>query len=155
MRSWYDIKSMDLNDRADIKTLQQSEVLINQLIDQLISDGISSERIVVVGFSQGGVLALYSGLRSRHKLAGIVGLSCYLATADLPKIGAGGHNAATPLFVSHGEHDMTVPFSAGQQAATALTGAGFDLTWSQYPMEHWVCEPQLAKLGQWLTQYLS
>jgi len=155
MRSWYDIKTMELENRADIATLAQSEVLVNQLIEQQIAAGIKPERILLVGFSQGGVLALYSGLRLKHKLAGIVGLSCYLAQANLPTVGASGLNSTTPLFISHGEQDMTVPFKAGQQGAQQLTAAGFDVTWSQYPMEHWVCEPQLFKLGQWISQRLS
>jgi len=155
MRSWYDIKTMELENRADIPTLSQSEVLINQLIEQQIANGIKPQRILLVGFSQGGVLALYSGLRLKHKLAGIAGLSCYLAQADLPTIGASGINSQTPLFISHGEQDMTVPFKAGQQGSQQLTAAGFDVTWSQYPMEHWVCEPQLVKLGQWISQQLS
>lgn len=155
MRSWYDIKTMDLSNRADIPTLEQSEALVNQLIEQQISSGIKPQRIILVGFSQGGVLALYTGLRQKYKLGGIVGLSCYLARTDLPQLGAAGKNSATALFLSHGEHDTTVPFAAGQQASQQLTAAGFELTWSQYPMEHWVCEPQLLKLGQWLTQQLA
>lgn len=155
MRSWYDIKTMELSDRADIVTLQQSETLVKQLIEQQIAGGIEPGRIVLVGFSQGGVLSLYSGLRLKHKLAGIVGLSCYLAQTDLAELGAAGINARTPLFMSHGEHDATVPFAAGKQAAQQLTAAGFELIWSQYPMEHWVCEPQLKKLGQWLTKQLA
>jgi len=155
MRSWYDIKTMDLDGRADIPSLQQSEILINQLIEQQISAGISPERIILVGFSQGGVLALYSGLRLKHKLAGIAGLSCYLAQDQLPAVGAAGINSKTRLFISHGEQDNTVPFAAGQQSAQQLKAVGFDVNWSQYPMEHWVCEPQLAMLGQWMTERLS
>jgi len=155
MRSWYDIKTMDLDGRADIATLQQSERLINELIEQQISQGIAADSIILAGFSQGGVLSLYSALRGPHKLAGIVGLSCYLASNELPAHGADAINAKTPIFSSHGQQDMTVPFAAGREAATALSHAGFDVTWSQYPMEHWVCEEQLLKLGQWVAQRLK
>lgn len=155
MRSWYDIKTMELEGRADIATLQQSEVLINELIEQQIDNGIAASSIVLAGFSQGGVLSLYSALRSSHKLAGIVGLSCYLASQDLPNVGAEGVNATTPIFSSHGQHDMTVPFAAGKEAASKLAKAGFEVKWSQYPMEHWVCEEQLHNLGQWLVQRLK
>lgn len=155
MRSWYDIKTMELEGRADIPTLQKSEQQINELIQQQIDSGIKASSIVLAGFSQGGVLSLYSALRSEHKLAGIVGLSCYLASQDLPQVGANGVNAKTPIFSSHGQHDMTVPFAAGKVAASQLADAGFDVSWSQYPMEHWVCEEQLKHLGQWLIQRLK
>ena len=151
MRSWYDIKTMDLEGRADIVTLQQSELLINELIEQQIAKGIAPSSIVLAGFSQGGVLSLYSALRSGHKLAGIVGLSCYLATQDMATLGASGINKNTPIFSSHGQNDMTVPFVAGKEAAQQLTQANFDVTWSEYPMEHWVCEQQLQKLDRWLV----
>jgi len=155
MRSWYDIKSMDLEGRADITTLQQSEILINQLIEQQIDAGIAASSIIIAGFSQGGVLSLYSALRGQHKLAGIVGLSCYLADGNLPQVGARGANATTPIFSSHGQQDMTVPFAAGKEAATKMTQAGLKVSWSQYPMEHWVCEEQLKNLGQWIAKRLN
>lgn len=155
MRSWYDIKTMVLEGRADIPTLQQSEKLVTELIEQQIASGIPASSIVLAGFSQGGVLSLYTALRSAHKLAGIVGLSCYLASQDLPNIGNQGTNRDTPIFSSHGEHDMTVPFAAGKAGARQLADAGFDVTWSQFPMEHWVCQPQLEQLGQWLSERLG
>ncbi|MDP2562012.1 alpha/beta hydrolase [Psychrobium sp. 1_MG-2023] len=155
MRSWYDIKTMDLEGRADLATLQQSELLIKQLVAEQINSGIKSERIIIAGFSQGGVLALYTGLRLKQKVAGIAGLSCYLAEQSLPTFGSQAINSKTPIFSSHGEQDMTVPFSAGKEAARQLADAGFNVQWSQYPMEHWVCEPQLNKLGQWIEQALA
>lgn len=155
MRSWYDIKTMDLDGRADIPTLEQSEQLIVELIEEQIANGISSDRIVLTGFSQGGVLSLYTALRLKHKLAGVVALSCYLATNDLPFEGAQGVNHDTPIFSAHGEQDLVVPFAAGKDAAQRLSAANFDVTWSQYPMEHSVCIPQLEDLGRWLTERLA
>ncbi len=155
MRSWYDIKTMDLDGRADIPTLEQSEQLIIELIEEQIANGISSNRIVLTGFSQGGVLSLYTALRLKHKLAGVVALSCYLATNDLPFEGAQGVNHDTPIFSSHGEQDSVVPFAAGKDAAQRLSAANFDVTWSQYPMEHSVCIEQLEKLGHWISDKLS
>lgn len=155
MRSWYDIKTMDLDGRADIPTLDQSELLIVQLIEAQIAKGIAPSRIILAGFSQGGVLSLYSALRLRHKIAGVVALSCYLATNDLPFEGAQGANKSTPIFCSHGQQDNVVPFAAGKDASQRLSAASFNVTWSQYPMEHSVCEPQLKKLGQWITSTLA
>ncbi|MGB0834182.1 MAG: alpha/beta hydrolase [Psychrobium sp.] len=155
MRSWYDIKTMDLDGRADIPTLEQSEHLIVELIEEQIAAGIKPSRIVLAGFSQGGVLSLYTALRLKHKLAGVVALSCYLAHNDLPFEGAQGVNKDTPIFSSHGEQDTVVPFAAGKDAAQRLSAANFDVTFSQYPMEHSVCIPQLEKLGRWISDKLA
>lgn len=155
MRSWYDIKTMDLDGRADIPTLEQSEQLIVELIEEQVAAGIAPSRIILAGFSQGGVLSLYTALRLKHKLAGVVALSCYLATNDLPFEGAQGVNKDTPIFSSHGEQDSVVPFAAGKDAAQRLSAANFDVTFSQYPMEHSVCIPQLEKLGRWISDKLA
>ena len=154
MRSWYDIKTMDLDGRADIPTLEQSEQLIVELIEEQIASGIDASRIILAGFSQGGVLSLYTALRLKHKIAGVVALSCYLATNDLPFEGAQGVNKDTPIFCSHGSHDGVVPFDAGKDGAQRLSAANFNVTWSDYPMEHSVCQPQLEKLGQWVMAQL-
>ncbi len=155
MRSWYDIKTMDLDGRADIPSLKQSEKLIVELIEEQISQGIKASRIILAGFSQGGVLSLYTSLRTKHKLGGVVALSCYLATNNLPFEGAQGINQSTPIFCSHGERDNVVPFAAGKDASQRLSAVNFNVTWSQYPMEHTVSPPQLEKLGQWITKTLA
>jgi predicted esterase len=56
--------------------------VVNQLIRQEVDGGIPSDRIIVGGFSQGGVLSLLTGLTADYKLAGIIGCSCWLTMAD-------------------------------------------------------------------------
>ncbi|MDX1678341.1 MAG: carboxylesterase, partial [Arsukibacterium sp.] len=56
MRAWYDIKTMDLAHRADEAGVRESAAAVQQLLDKLIADGLSSEQIVLAGFSQGGVI---------------------------------------------------------------------------------------------------
>lgn len=56
--------------------------VVNELIRQEVDAGIPSDRIIVGGFSQGGVMSLLTGLSTEHKLAGIIGCSCWLTMAD-------------------------------------------------------------------------
>ena len=72
----------------------------------------------------------------------------------MPFEGAQGVNKNTPIFCSHGSHDGVVPFDAGKDGAQRLSAANFNVTWSDYPMEHSVCQPQLEKLGQWVMAQL-
>ncbi|MDP5205964.1 carboxylesterase, partial [Alishewanella sp. SMS9] len=53
MRAWYDIKTMDLTNRADEAGVRQSAIAVTALLDKLISSGVPSERIMLAGFSQG------------------------------------------------------------------------------------------------------
>ena len=57
---------------------------VDALVAEQIEGGIPSERIVVGGFSQGGVVSLLTGLTSKRKLAGVIALSCYLA--EVPRL---------------------------------------------------------------------
>src|SRR5215472_8324194 len=72
MRAWYDISAADLNSRADIMGVQQSARQVEALIDREKHRGTPPSRIVLAGFSQGGAIALYAGLRHPERLAGII-----------------------------------------------------------------------------------
>ncbi|AAN55050.1 alpha/beta hydrolase [Shewanella oneidensis] len=152
MRAWYDIKSMDLHDRADMQGVMASELSVQALIDEQIAAGIPSERIVLAGFSQGGVMSLFTGLRYPHKLAGIMALSCYLPTADVLPSQLSAANTNTPILLQHGEQDDVVPLSAGLLAKEALISGGYQVQWQTYPMPHSVIPVQLKAISTWLQQ---
>ncbi|MGL5290505.1 MAG: alpha/beta hydrolase [Vibrionaceae bacterium] len=150
MRAWYDIKSMDLHNRADLNGVIASEQLINALINEQIASGISSKRIVLAGFSQGGLMSLFTGLRCEHPLAGIMALSCYLPSGDALPAQLSSKNRHTPILQQHGLQDDVVPLSAAILAKEALTAAGYSLQWQTYPMPHSVLPSQLQDIGRWL-----
>ena len=152
MRAWYDIKSMDLHDRADMQGVLASELHVNALINEQITAGIPSERIVLAGFSQGGVMSLFSGLRFEKRLAGIMALSCYLPTADVLPTELSIVNRDTPILQQHGVQDDVVPLSAGALAKDALISDGYQVQWQTYPMAHSVIPAQLNDIRQWLLQ---
>ncbi len=154
MRSWYDIKSMDLHNRADMAGVLESEVKVQALIQEQIDIGILPENIVLAGFSQGGVLSLFTGLRFAQPLAGIMALSCYLPSADEMPIACHQANKATPILQHHGERDGVVPISAGKMANDLLVQANYDVTWQSYPMEHSVLPEQLKDIAAWLKARL-
>src|SRR5271170_5838270 len=81
MRAWYDIVSLERRGPEDERGVRESQASIEALIARENQRGVASERIVLAGFSQGGALALFSGARYGQKLAGIMGLSCYMLLA--------------------------------------------------------------------------
>src|SRR3977135_3966056 len=82
MRAWYDIAAADLNSRADIAGVRQSQAELEALIAREKSRGIAASRIVLAGFSQGGVIALHTAIRHQERVAGGIALSTYLVLAD-------------------------------------------------------------------------
>jgi phospholipase/carboxylesterase len=154
MRAWYDIKSLELHQRADAKGVKESATTVNRLIQMELDKGIKASRIVLAGFSQGGVIAYHAGLRFPQSLAGILALSTYMSESD--KLAQEGHeaNKATPILVNHGNLDPVVPMELGKQAFDTLQNNSYNATWQTYPMQHSVCQEQIAHISQWLQERL-
>src|SRR5688572_12973491 len=81
MRAWYDITGIDRRSIQDDAGMRTADEEIRVLIARENKRGIPTDRIVLAGFSQGGAMAIFSGVRYPEKLAGIVGLSCYMVLA--------------------------------------------------------------------------
>ena len=153
MRAWYDILGLKLTDREDSEGIKQSEVLIRQVIDSQLAEGFVSEQIFLAGFSQGGAMALYTGLHTSMPLAGIISLSAYLPLASACKI-ALNHN--TPMFMAGGLYDPLVLPVWTNQCIESLRSIGFQRIEShQYPMEHSICVEEVRDIAQWLTREVT
>jgi phospholipase/carboxylesterase len=151
MRSWYDILEMSLERQVDIAGIYQSELGIKQLIDQEINKGINSEHILLAGFSQGGVIALHTGLRYSNKLAGIIGLSTYLPTLKELSSEHSPENTGISIFMAHGILDSIVEIETGKAVATQLESLGYPIEWHDYVMEHSVCIEEIEHLSTFIN----
>ena len=152
MRAWYDVLSFDRNSKLDLAGIGASDATIRALIEREQQRGIGSERIVLAGFSQGGAMALYSGLRFEKKLAGIMGLSTYMLAPDRLATEGSAANLRTPVFLAHGRHDPVLPYSSGEHSRAVLTAAGYDVQWHSYAMEHSLCVEEVADIAAFLAQ---
>jgi phospholipase/carboxylesterase len=155
MRSWYDIKSMDLHNRADMDGVLTSEVKIRALIVEQVTAGIPANNIILAGFSQGGVMSMFTGLRYPEKLAGIMALSCYLPNADALPEQLSAANSDTAILQQHGDNDDVVPLSAGKMANTLLNAKNYPVKWQTYPMAHSVHPTQIRDIATWLVARLN
>jgi phospholipase/carboxylesterase len=154
MRAWYDIAGADLNNRADLAGVKQSQLQVEALIAREVGRNIPASRIVVAGFSQGGAIALYTGLRHAERLAGIIALSAYLIGADALTFEAASINRDVPIFMGHGTADPMVRFDWGNASRHALVNAGYKVEWHTYGMEHSVCIEEIAAVSAWLQRVL-
>lgn len=154
MRAWYDIKSVDFNSRADSVGVLESAQMVEQLIKREMSEGIPAERIVLAGFSQGGVIALHLGPRFEHQLAGILALSTYMSEPEKLASEAQSANRETPIMFAHGQQDDVVPMFLGNAAYKIFKDNGFQVSWNDYPMQHNVCVQELKDISNWLQARL-
>jgi len=152
MRAWYDIASLERRGPEDEAGIRASRATVEALIARENERGIASERIVLAGFSQGGALALFTGLRHRRRLAGIMGLSCYLLLADRSAAERQAVNQSTPIFLAHGLQDATVAPVLGEHARAWLEAAGYRVEWHAYSMPHSVCPEEVADIAEWLRR---
>ncbi len=150
MRAWYDISSASIEQRADEAGLRESIAEVDALISRERDRGVPSSRVLLVGFSQGGALALAAGLRREAAVAGIASLSAYLplAAQTAGEITAAGRT--TPVFLAHGSQDPVVAHALGARSRSALEALGVKVEWHSYPMQHSVCADEVRDLGDWL-----
>lgn len=152
MPAWYDILEMQIDRRVDVEQLMASAEAISALIEREIDRGISSSRILLAGFSQGGAVAYQVALSYPKPLGGLLAMSTYFATAE--SIEPHDVNRELPVEVHHGLYDPVVPESLGRKAVNRLEELGYHPTYKTYPMEHNVCPEQIKEISQWIQTNL-
>ncbi|TAG00159.1 MAG: carboxylesterase [Betaproteobacteria bacterium] len=154
MRAWYDIVGAELDKRADESGVRRSQSQINELIADQRSKGIAANKILLAGFSQGGVIAMQTTLRYPEKLAGVLALSTYLACADT--MGSEGTlvNKSTPIFYAHGTVDPVIPMRLAQQSRAVLATHGYTVEARDYGMPHSVCAEEVDDIAEFLKRVL-
>lgn len=155
MRAWYDIKRLDRRTEEDLAGFRDTDAKVRELIAREEGRGIPASRIVLGGFSQGGAVSLYTGLRCPQRLAGIMALSCYLPLASslLPERAA--VNDSTPIFMAHGLEDTVLTVALARESRDHLRRLGYGVEWHEYPMAHTVCVEELAVIRAFLIGVLG
>tara|TARA_B100000686_G_scaffold350976_1_gene448410 strand:- start:1422 stop:2105 length:684 start_codon:yes stop_codon:yes gene_type:complete len=152
MRAWYDISNPDLNNNEDVTGIHASQHELEKIINKEQKNGIKPENIVLAGFSQGGAIALHTGLRYQNKLAGILVLSSYLPLANRLGIDSHPSNLSTHILMAHGYNDTVVPPSIALSSKRKLLELGYTVNWITYQMEHSVCNNEIYDISNWLKK---
>ncbi len=152
MPGWYDISMQDIERKPDEAGVRASQVAIDELIARELTRGIASDKIILAGFSQGGAIALQTGLRSKHELGGIMALSTYLTLGDSLAKEKTLINANIPILMAHGTQDPIVPLTLAKSSRDALTQQHYQVEWREYPMQHSVCGDEVEAISIWLAK---
>mmetsp|Transcript_27890 Transcript_27890/g.39908 ORF Transcript_27890/g.39908 Transcript_27890/m.39908 type:complete len:237 (-) Transcript_27890:1126-1836(-) len=157
MPSWYDIKGLDERSNEQCDGILQSRDRIRSILRKEHEErGLPYSRMAIAGFSQGGALALFTGLQQEdasQKLAGILVLSGYLAGANTFKLTEGLEQ--TPILHCHGTRDPLVRFEMANKSKELLTSKGVcNYSIKSYPMQHTVIPAELQDALQFLKQIL-
>ena len=151
MRAWYDIRTPRLSDWEDEDGIRRSADLIGALIDAQEEAGIAPGRIILAGFSQGGVISLVAGIGRQRALGAIVALSCYLPLAANLLKEAPAASQGTPVFIAAGQQDPIMEAAAAAATAELLAERGHPVQLRNYPIGHAICPEELAHIREFLA----
>ena len=155
MRAWYDILGNDLVRREDEQGIRESQQQVEALIAREVERGTPRSRIVLAGFSQGGAIALQTGLRQREPLAGLLALSTYLPLAAVFDAERADASRGVPIFMAHGRSDPVIPLARATTSRDQLKAAGYPVEWHEYEMPHSVCEDEIRQIAAFLGRVLG
>jgi len=151
MPAWFDI--LEHGERhIDSGQLLASSAAIHKLIDREIENGIASDKIILVGFSQGGAVCLQAGLTYDQPLGGILGLSTFFPSAEA--VSPHPANAGLPIQIFHGSQDPMLPEWMAENTVKHLKKLGYHPACKSYPMPHSVCHEEIADISAWLKSIL-
>lgn len=129
-RQWF---PLSLRDEKELwPGVSGAQPALDQFLDaELARYGLSDERLALVGFSQGTMLALHVGLRRKRAPAAILGYSGLLAGPEhlanaQAKDAKGAH---PPILLAHGDQDDVIPVEAMFIAAEQLAEANIPVQW--------------------------
>tara|TARA_R110002096_G_scaffold96456_2_gene215324 strand:+ start:3233 stop:3910 length:678 start_codon:yes stop_codon:yes gene_type:complete len=155
MPAWYDILAMDFDRKVDEAGVRRSGAHLEALITRELDRGIPANKIVLAGFSQGGAIALHTGLRHAEELAGMMLLSTYMAADCNLDEERSAANQNIPILQCHGTQDPMVTMAMGSAARERMTALGYEVEWSEFPMEHQVVLEEIEVMGAWLRRVLD
>ncbi len=151
-RQWWSLTSLTPQARA--AGVRVSAPALNAYIDaQLAAHGLTEDRLALVGFSQGTMMALHVGPRRAKALAGIIGFSGMLAD---PEALAAEVVTKPPVLLVHGDRDEILPVASLHQAEAGLKDLGFEVSAHVSPgLAHSIDELGLRLGARFLAQKLA
>ena len=152
MRAWFDFIPHSETSGSEEITISASQIGV--FIEREMERGIDSERILLAGFSQGGVIALQTALRYPQRLAGVLALSTFLFDYTSTENEQTDANLAIPIMMAHGTMDPMIPIMRAATSRENLIRLGYDVRWYDYPMGHQVCVPEIEEISRFFQELL-
>jgi len=136
---------------AERGSFVRSRELILRFIDEAVAAFPTPEgKVILSGFSQGGMMSIDAGFRTPQKLAGIVVMSGALYEEELPPF-----SRDIPVLMVHGTQDDMIPVLAARRARRVLEEHGVKVEYHEFPMGHYVTPESMAVVNQFLQRCLE
>jgi phospholipase/carboxylesterase len=135
---------------AERNSITESRNLLLEFLEEMTTKFPTPRgKVILAGFSQGGLMSLDVGFRTKVELAGIVVMSGGLYEEDLPPF-----RTDLPVLIVHGTQDDMIPVLAARRARRVLEDQGIDVEYHEFPMGHQVTEESMALVGGFMARRL-
>jgi phospholipase/carboxylesterase len=134
--------------------LSSAHSVVADIIAQLAGNGVSAERVMLLGFSQGACLALDHAVRNPKRYGGLGGMSGGLIGPPGHRWPQAGSFEGTPAIICCSEADPHIPLARVKETITVLRTMQADVTEQIYPgSDHMIMEEGLALLGKVIAKF--
>jgi phospholipase/carboxylesterase len=148
--AWYSTSQGGVPDIEGMLSSQQQ--LQNFLDDCLERYPIDLSKLVVLGFSQGGVMAYSLALANPERFTALVALSCWLPQELTPRLNLSEAVQSLPTWVQHGTQDPQIEIARARDSVERLRELKVPLTFKEYEMGHEIRPRSLSDLSAWLQE---
>ena len=149
--SWYPYSFLEPIARNE-PALSQALATVDGVLAHLSEHGLPPDRVVLLGFSQGGCLALEYTARHARRYGGVVGLSAGLIGPPGTPRNYAGTLAGTPVFIGCSDVDFHIPLARVHESTEVLRRLGGDVTERIYPgLGHTINDDEIAHVRRILA----
>jgi len=148
--AWY---PMSMGGPPDIGAILSSRQMLQQFLDSCLERyPVDAKKLVVLGFSQGGVMAYSLALSSPERFAGMAVLSSWLPKELIPKLSVKEGVQSLPTMMQHGTRDQLIELQRARDSVEQLRTLRVPLTYREYDMGHEITPRGLTDLSAWLEE---
>lgn len=150
---WYHLDLSSQPYKADLEQAEQSRLLLLKFINQLKrKHDFDENKIVIGGFSQGGIMSYSVGLTEPDEIAGIISLSGRML--DDTKTNAKKDKLKSKkALIIHGTKDSVLSVDLARSAKTFLETTPMEITYHEIEMEHTINQEAIQYMNAWLEQF--
>ena len=154
---WFTKTADDADYNGETADLQRSAKLIEDFVTQATAKyHTRSDRVFLVGFSQGAIMSYEVGLRQPQLVRGIAALSGSVLPVLKAELKPDVRLNKLAIFIGHGTLDQALPYASATRANEVLTGLGLKPEFHGYPgMNHTISEVEVQDLKAWLEKSLN
>lgn len=151
--AWY---PMSNGGAPDVEAMLRSQKKLQTFLDECLkSYPIDPQKLVVLGFSQGGVMAYSLALANPKRFAALVVLSSWLPKELVLRLNVTDAVQSLPTLVQHGAQDPMIEVARARSSVEILRQLNVPLTFREYPMGHEIMPRSLQELSEWLEKNLG